>query len=215
MAKEKLKALLNEGKVSEVRGESDTIKLWESYRQQALLWRAIALLQIPATAIACLLAIILWSTRSITLKVPPKPLPGTYAAQDIPNAEFINFAQDFVNLMSSYQHRVARRQFEAAALMITEPYLSRFRDELLTFELKAIETTSRTQFFFADPEKTTIERDGRELKVSFTGDRLKVVAGQELPLVKTKFTVHLRTIPRNPINPYGIAITDFVAEEVK
>lgn len=215
MSKQKLKTLLQEGSVSDVRGESDTIKLWESYRQQALLWRAIALLQIPATAIACLLALLLWTTRSVTLKVPANPKPGTYAVQDIPNSEFINFAQDYVNLLASYQHRVARRQFEAAALMITEPYLSRFRDQMLTFELKAIETTSRTQFFFADPSKISLERDGKRLNVSFIGDRLKIVAGQELPLVKTKFTVQLATIPKNPINPYGIAVVDFVAEEIK
>jgi hypothetical protein len=215
MSKQKLKSLLDEGKVTDVRGESDTIKLWESYRQQALLWRAIALLQIPATALACLLAVIMWSTRSIILKVPQNPKPGTYAAQDIPNSEFINFAQEYVNLLASYTHPVARRQFEAAALMITEPYLSKFREEILVSELKVIETTSRTQFFFADPAKTTIERDGRTLRVTFSGDRLKIVAGQELPLVKTKFSVQLTTIPRNPVNPYGIAITDFAAEEVR
>ena len=215
MSKEKLKTLLEHGNVSNVKNESDTIKLWESYRSQALLWRAIALLQIPATSLAVILAMLLWSTRSITLRVPAKPLPGTWAAQDIPDTEFVNFAQDFVNLLASYQQNVARRQYERAAMMVTEPYLSKFKEEMLSFELRAIETTSRTQFFFADPTKITVTRDGRNIFVAFTGDRLKMVAGQELPLVKTKYTVQLSMIPRNPINPYGIAVTGFTAEEPK
>jgi hypothetical protein len=157
----------------------------------------------------------MWTTRSIILKVPAKPLPGTYAAQDIPDTEFINFTQDFVNLVASYQQNVARRQYERAVMMVTEPYLTQFKEQMLSFELRAIETTSRTQFFFSDPSKTEIKREGRNVLVSFTGDRLKMVAGQELPLVKTKYTVQLSMIPRNPINPYGIAVSGFSAEEAK
>jgi hypothetical protein len=215
MSNKKIQSLLEQGNVSPVKNESDTIKLWESYRQQALLWRAIALLQIPATSLAIILALVLWSTRSIILKVPAKPLPGTYAVQDIPDTEFINFTQDFVNLVASYQQNVARRQYERAVMMVTEPYLTQFKEQMLSFELRAIETTSRTQFFFADPSKTKVSREGRNVLVSFTGDRLKIVAGQELPLVKTKYTVQLSMIPRNPINPYGIAVSGFTAEEPK
>lgn len=215
MSNEKIKTLLLQGNVADVRGESDTIKLWESYRQQALLWRAIALLQIPATSLAVLLAFALWATRSVTLRVPAKPLPGIYAAQDIPNTEFINFSQDFLNLVSSYNHLVARRQYDAASQMTAEPFLSKFNDQMLGQELKVIESTSRTQYFFADPSKTQINRDGKFVTVSFFGDREKIVAGQELPLIKTKFNITLTMMPRNSINPYGIAVIDYSAEEIK
>lgn len=213
MAKGKIKELLKEGGVSEVKGETDTLKLWEAYKSQAVLWRAIALLQIPATGLAIILAMLMWTTRSITLKVPGKPLPGVYAAQEIPDTEFVNSATDFVNLVASYQHNVARRQYERAAMMITEPFLTKFKDDFITFELKAIETTSRTQFFFADPNETKVERSGKDVKVTFIGDRLKIVAGQELPLARTRFSVTLKMIPRNPLNPYGIAVSDFVADD--
>lgn len=215
MSKAKIQELLREGGVTDVRGESDTIKLWESYRAQAVLWRAIALLQIPATSLAIILAITLWMTRSITLKVPGKPLPGVYAAQEIPDTEFINFASDFLNLFASYQPNVVRRQYERASMMITEPFLTKFKNDILPLELKAIETTSRTQFFFADPEAIKVERDGKNVNVSFTGDRLKIVAGQELPLVKTKFIITLSMVPRNSLNPYGIAVSNFTTEEIK
>ena len=99
--------------------------------------------------------------------------------------------------------------------MVTEPYLTQFREQMLTFELRVIETTARTQFFFAEPNKIEVKRDGRNVFVSFTGDRLKIVAGQELPLVKTKFTVQLAMIPRNPIHPYGIAVSGLTAEDAK
>ncbi len=213
MSNGKIKNLLQDGKVTDVRGESDTLKLWESYRQQATMWRAIALLQIPATALAIILALVLWMSRSITLKVPGKPLPGVYAAQEIPDTEFVNFATDFVNLLSSYQPNVARRQFERAAMMITEPFLTKFRSDFMTFELKAIETTSRTQFFFADPEAIKVSREDKKVFVTYIGERLKMVAGQELPLAKTKFTVVLSMVPRNSLNPYGIAVSDFIAED--
>src|SRR5690606_41834731 len=64
------------------RSEADTIRLWENYREQALMWRALALLQIPATFIALVFALWIWNTRSITLEVPAKPLPGRYLAKD-------------------------------------------------------------------------------------------------------------------------------------
>ena len=163
MTKKKLQQLLNEGNVSDVRGESDTLKLWESYKQQAFLWRAIALLQIPATSLSILLALVLWGTRSITLKVPGKPLPGIYAAQEVPDTEFINFATEFLNLVTSYQPNVASRQFERAAMMVQEPFLTRFQRDFISLELKAIESTSRTQFFFADPEGIKITREEKNV----------------------------------------------------
>ena len=215
MTKKKLQQLLNEGNVSDVRGESDTLKLWESYKQQAFLWRAIALLQIPATSLSILLALVLWGTRSITLKVPGKPLPGIYAAQEVPDTEFINFATEFLNLVTSYQPNVASRQFERAAMMVQEPFLTRFQRDFISLELKAIESTSRTQFFFADPEGIKITREEKNVIIAYPGERLKIVAGQELPLVKTKFIVTLSTVARNQLNPYGLAVIDFAVEEVK
>ncbi|MCB0309843.1 MAG: hypothetical protein KDD42_01330 [Bdellovibrionales bacterium] len=210
------KELLKQSSIVDARRESDTIRLWESYRDQATLWRALALLQIPATCIAIIFAIVLWNTRSIVLNVPAKPLPGKYAAQDIPDTEFINIATDFLNLVASYQHNVARRQFEAAAQMLSEPLLSRFVENGLGTELKTIESTNRTQVFFVDPLKTEILRDNdREITIIMMGDRLKIVAGRELPLEKTKFSITMTTIPRNKLNPYGIVITDYGFSKVE
>lgn len=197
------------------RSEADTIRLWENYREQALMWRALALLQIPATFIALVFALWIWNTRSITLEVPAKPLPGRYLANEIPDAEFVEAATGFINLIATYQPAVARRQFEHARQMLLEPMLSRFDAEMVGVELKAIETTRRTQIFFVDPTSTSIERSDTEVIVSLVGDRLKIVAGKELPPATTKFLVKMTTIPRNDLNPYGIVITDIAFENLE
>jgi hypothetical protein len=194
--------------------ESDTIRLWENYKDQAILWRSIALLQIPATFICAGLALALWLTRSITLNVPPKPLPGQYLAQDIPDSEFIDAATDFINLIASYQPTVARRQFMRAREMTMEPLLGRFNTEMMGTELKAIENTARTQLFFPDPTQTEVIRDGTEVHVKMLGERLKYVAGRELPPVTTRFVVTLTTVPRHSLNPYGIVVINVTSENM-
>lgn len=196
------------------KGNNDTIRLWEGHREQALLWRSIALIQVPVTAIVVIFAIILWTTRSITLNVPSKPLPGMYMAQDIPDSEFIDVATDFLNLYATYRSSVARKQFVAAREMLNEPMLSKFDKEVLTVELKAIEGTNRTQIFYPDPTETKLVRNGREVSVSLTGERSKIIAGKELEPVVSRFTLTMTSIPRNRLNPYGIVITNVMSEQI-
>jgi hypothetical protein len=134
-------------------------------------------------------------------------MPGVYAAQDIPDNEFVNVAMDYINLIATYQPRTARRQFEAASAMLKEPLLTKFKEEILNSELGAIENSSRTQVFFVDPLKTGVARRGNDVMVSIEGERWKVIAGAELPTVTSRFRVTMTTIPRNQLNPYGIVIT--------
>jgi hypothetical protein len=77
-------------------------------------------------------------------------------------------------------------------------------------ELPAIETTLRTQVFFVDPLKTKVEREGNKVYVSISGERWKVIAGAPIPSVTSRYRLELTTIPRNPVNPYGIVITNIL-----
>ncbi|RMG44035.1 MAG: hypothetical protein D6719_02635 [Candidatus Dadabacteria bacterium] len=207
--------ILKDANIIDSRGENDTFKLWENYREQAMLWRGIAVLQVPITFFTLIMCMWLYGTRTTILNVPAKPLPGQYQAQEIPDTEFINTGTEFINLIASYQSNVARRQFLKAAEMLREPMLTKFRKEMMETELQAIETTNRTQIFFADPLKTKITRPSRDTAVlSVTGERLKIIAGRELPPVRSRFTVTMTTVPRNPLNPYGIVITDVKHENV-
>jgi len=210
----KAQKLLKDASIIDARNENDTLKLWESYRDQAMLWRSLSLLQIPTTIILGVLCFALWSNREITLKVPAKPLPGVYTAQEIPDSEFIDVATNFINLIATYQPAVARRQFNHARQILQEPMLERFNREMLVTELKTIESTSRTQLFFVDPTKTRIFRQGNNVEVTLTGERMKMIAGKQLPAVTTTFSIAMTTIPRNELNPYGIVINNVAFDNV-
>jgi len=94
--------------------------------------------------------------------------------------------------------------------MLKEPLLTKFKEEMLRSELPAIENSLRTQVFFVDPLATRVERTGNNVTISVTGERWKVIAGAEVPTVTSRYRVEMTTIPRNPINPYGIVITNVV-----
>lgn len=210
----KAQRLIKDASIIDARKESDTLRLWESYRDQAVLWRALALLQIPTTAIIAVLCFTLYTNRKIELKVPAKPLPGIYTAQEIPDSEFIDVATNFINLIATYQPAVARRQFTHARQILQEPMLERFDREMMVTELKTIESTARTQLFFVDPLKTRIFREGNTVEVTLTGERLKMIAGRQVPAVTTTFSIAMTTIPRNELNPYGIVINNVAFDNV-
>lgn len=214
--KTKVVKLVRDTELIEGRGTHDTIKVWEGNREQALLWRALALLQIPTTLIAVFLTLTLWMTRSVTLNVPAKPQPGMYIAQDIPDSEFIDVATDFINLYATYQPSTARKQFSEARMMLIEPMLSKFDREIMETELRAIEGTSRSQVFYVDPTQTQIERleKNREVLVSLVGDRVKYIAGQRIDPSPGRITLTLTSIPRNKLNPYGIVVKEVKSEQI-
>lgn len=207
MAAPNMREVVADTRLNATRSESDTIRLWENYKDQALLWRSLSLMQFPMTFVALIFALVMWSTRVINLTVPSKPEPGVHIAQDIPDTEFINAANTYVNLVATYQPMTARNQFNVASSMLKEPVYTKFKEEMMGAELGAIESTGRTQVFFTDPLRTKVTRNGTEVTVSLVGERWKVIAGSSLPTVTSRFTITMSTIPRNPLNPYGIVIT--------
>lgn len=213
-AKDKGKQLFDNASVASFKGETDTIRLWESYRDQALLWRAMALLQIPATIVALIFALTMWNSRSITLKVPTEPKPGIYSAIQIPDAKFIEAAQDLVNLVATYTPGNAQSQFTKAREFLIEPLLSKFQLEMMQQELKAIVDTNRTQIFFTDPTKTEIQRRGDNALVILTGERTKIVAGTDLGTTPIRYGITMTTVPRNVLNPYGIVVNNIEVEAI-
>ena len=82
----------------ETKGENDTFRLWESYREQATLWRVIALAQMLGTFLMVCFCFYLYSTREVTLHVPRQPLPGQYSIHEIPEAALVEAATEIVNL---------------------------------------------------------------------------------------------------------------------
>lgn len=204
----KLNEMLKDSQLVEAKKDNDTIRLWENYKEQALLWRSIALLELPTTLIAVVFALVMWHTRHITLNVPRQPLPGIYSVEEIPDEVFAEFATNFVNLIATYTPANARTQFLEARKMLSGEVLAAFDTEALGNELKAIENTSRTQVFFVDPTQTQIkrERGSGTITLKLVGDRLKIISEKSLPVTKTEFKITMNVKPRNTLNPYGIQI---------
>jgi hypothetical protein len=209
ISKQAAKKIIDDSKFREAKTDNDTVRLWENYREQALLWRALALLQMPGTFIALFFALVMWWNRETILNVPAKPLPGYYSASEIPDAEFISAATEWVNLVATYQPIVAQKQFEEAAKVLVEPMLTRFKTEMMDQELEAIRNTMRTQAYYIDPTQTTLGRDEESnVIVTLIGTRLKIVAAQELPETIVQFRITMTTQPRNKVNEFGIVITN-------
>lgn len=208
---EAAKRLINDSRFRESKKDNDTLRLWENYREQALLWRAMALLQIPATVIALIFAITMWSNRVINLNVPARPLPGHYSADEIQDSEFLTVGEQFINLVATYQPYVAEKQFLAAAEMLEPPVLSMFEEEVLGKDLEAIKQTSRTQVYYIDPTKTTITREEKSglVKMRTVGERHKTIGGEPLPPDTMQYYITMKTFPKNvKYNDYGIMIVN-------
>lgn len=205
-----IKKGLKQVEAVEGRGKADTIRLWESYRDQALLWRAIAILQVPATILALTAALIMFFYADTIVEVPPQPKPGRYSANQLPDSEFIHVAEEVTNLIATYQPSNARRQFEAAQMYLWEPALSEFENKVLKDELRAIEETGRSQIFFVNDKQIRIDRDEKQgrVMVRLPGSRMKLIRNQPLPGDEMVYYIKMSTIPRNAYNEYGIVVYD-------
>ena len=131
------------------RAGSDTIRLWEGYREQAYLWRALALIQMPSTALSIAAALIMYLIADTIIEVPERPQPGYYSVRQLPDSQFVNAATQVVNLITTYQPAVARRQFKTARKFLWEPALTEFEGTMMGSELQTIEETKRSQMFLS------------------------------------------------------------------
>ncbi|MCB0359882.1 MAG: hypothetical protein KDD44_09605 [Bdellovibrionales bacterium] len=210
MAKRAIKQDIRQLETIAGRAGADTIKLWEGYRDQAYLWRAIALLQMPATALAIASAMIMYFFADTIIEVPPKPQPGHYSVKQLPDSEFVSVATEVVNLIGSYQPSIARQQFRTARKYLWEPALSIFEQEMMQKELRAIEETSRSQLFFINQQQIKVERypELDKVVVRLPGARQKLIGSRPLQPDGMVYYIKMTTIPRNVHNDYGIVVID-------
>lgn len=198
------------------RAGSDTVKLWDSYREQAYLWRALMLLQLPATVLAIALAFVFYISKDTIIEVPQNPQPGYYSVDKLPDKLFVSFAEEIVNLIASYQPTTARKQFTLARSYLWEPALSSFEEEMMAKELRAIEETRRSQMFFSARDLIKVERfpDKEYVIVRIPGVRQKLIGTTELQSEEWAYYVKMTTIPRNVYNEYGIIAFDIRLDKV-
>ena len=212
MAKEKLNVKQDLKQLERVAGRAgtDTIRLWEGYREQAYLWRALALLQMPSTALSVAAALVMYFFADTIIEVPERPQPGFYSVKQLPDSQFINAASSVVNLIATYQPAVARRQFKTARKYLWEPALTEFEEVMMGSELRTIEETKRSQMFFINPRLIKVERfpELDLVVVRIPGVRQKLIGNKPLPADEMAYYVKMTTIPRNVHNEYGIVVID-------
>ena len=198
------------------RAGTDTIRLWESYREQAYLWRALALLQMPATCTAIVFAVVIYFTADTIVEVPDLPQPGFYSVKKLPDRQFIDMGTQVVNLISTYQPAVADSQFNTARKYLWEPALTAFDQTMMTLELRAIKETTRTQVLFVDDNLVNIERFPAQdyVVVRIPGTRQKLIGNKPLAPEQVVYYIKMTTIPRNVHNKYGIVVTDIRLRKV-
>jgi hypothetical protein len=192
------------------RAGSDTIRLWEGYREQAYLWRALSLLQMPATALSVLAALMMYFTADTVIEVPHAPDPGYYSVKQLPDSQFINAATQVVNLISTYQPAIARRNFTTARKFLWEPALTEFEETMMGPEIRQIEETKKSQMFFVNNRLIKVDRfpENDIVVVRIPGLRQKLIGDKSLPAEEMVYYVKMTTIPRNVHNEYGIVIID-------
>ena len=188
----------------------DTVKLWESFREEANLWRGIALIFLPVTALALLAATIMYLTADTEIEVPQRRPPHVFQVTQLPDKYFIDEARDIVNLIASFTPEKAKAQFQVAKQHLWEPALTQFEKEIMVDEMKTILDTRRTQLFLIVPEQIRVYRDSEPDKVivRVPGVRQKLIGNQPLPTDEVVYYVKLTTIPRNLFNEYGIVAVD-------
>ena len=210
---EKLRDGLREIDKVSGRAGNDTIKLWEGYKEQAILWRALALLQMPTTFIAVCTALVMFFFKDTVIEVPPVPQPGHYSVKELPDAAFINVANEIVNLIATYQPEKAPMQFRAVRQFLWEPALSAMQ-EFANEELPNIAQLRRSQVFFPIRGLTTVQRNQADdtITVRIVGKRHKFIGEGLVGVGNQVYTVILFTVPRNVTNQYGIVAKGVIVE---
>ena len=201
--------------IADARRGEDSVRVWERYRDLGHLWRMIALLQIPLTIIALFIMLSLYFSADTIVEVPEKPQPGHYSVKRLPDSEFINVANEVVNLSSTYTPATAERQFKAARKFLWEPALSQFETDKIKREIPQIVETARSQLFIVDQNQVKVERRPERdfVVVRLPGLRRKMIGSQPLSPDQMVVYVRMTTIPKNLYNDFGIVVTDIRFED--
>lgn len=193
------------------RAGADTVALWDGYQEQMYLWRALALLMLPATLLAIGLALAMFFAADTTVVVPPKPEPSKIELAQIPNQEFVRLGSNVANLLTSYRTHEARPQFKMARQFLWQPALGQFEKEWMGKELEIIENTSRSQVFYPSPRQIKVIRKDDHVVVRVPGTRRKQV-GAETSGDELVWWFRMRTVPRNMFNDTGLVINNLRVE---
>ncbi|MDR2338343.1 MAG: hypothetical protein LBE20_06865 [Deltaproteobacteria bacterium] len=203
-------------------------ELASGFREQSYLWRMLSLIQVPATLVAVITAIVLYLTANIIVHVDPKPSPGYYLTDQVPDKEFVLYAVEFANLISTFNAKTAEAQFEYASKFLSPQFYHDFREKYLNkkdlnSEIMLATKLEKTQMFFIDKYFIRVKRIAAEnpvnnkVEVRLYGNFTKFVKKNARLVTNTEVVlyVYLQTVPYTVFNPNGVVITGFEYQEPK
>jgi hypothetical protein len=188
--------------------EEEILAVTEGFKQRGGFWRAISLVQIPIAL--CLIFYFVAKYLGADTIVHVKDIRGLedIGKGEIPDKEYVNVAQNIVNLIGTYQPVNARDQFETAREFMLDSAVVTF-DELQTQqELMTAEESDISQILFIDNHVVTRKSDG-SVRVCLYGMRQKVVDRQALPAQDVTYCMLLNQDEPFEGNTFGLMVSEF------
>jgi len=188
--------------------EEELLRMVDRYKVQGHFWRFLSLLQFPIILILTLYFILRYLGADTLVKVPEPPVPGEVQQDKIPDKEYINTAQNIINLIGTYQPTTARDQFETARDFFLDSAVASYDETQMNSELITAEESDISQRL--DVYSTRIDRQaGGAAQVCLSGVRQKIVDRNPLP--EQDVTYCFSFVVDEPFegDPFGIAVNGF------
>ncbi len=180
----------------------------DGFRRTGHFWRLISLAQIPISFVLIFYFISRYLSADTIVDVPDVKTIEETKTTGIPDKEYVNVAQDVVNLIGTFQPTTARDQFETAREFMLESALPAFDETQTNQELNTAEQSDTSQMLYID--HTTLTRmSGGAAKVCLGGLRQRLVEKTVLPQQEVTYCLVLQ--PREPFehNAFGLMVSEF------
>jgi len=188
--------------------EEELLRMVDRYKVQGHFCRFLSLLQFPIILALTLYFITRYLGADTLVKVPEPPVPGEILQDKIPDKEYINTAQNIINLIGTYQPTTARDQFESARDFFLDSAVTSFDETQMNSELITAEESDISQRLDVYNYKIVRQANGAA-QVCLSGSRQKIVDRNALP--PQDVTYCLSFVIDEPFegSPFGIAVNAF------
>lgn len=188
--------------------EEGILAVTESFRRKGAFWRLLSLVQIPVSLFLTVYFVTRYLGADTIVHVNEIKGAEDLGGRQIPDKEYVNIAQNIVNLIGTYQPINAREQFETAREYMLESAEKSFDDSQLTQELLTAEESDISQELFVNDYAVSRKANGAA-KVCIFGERHKIVERQPLPGQEVTYCFVIQ--PDEPFegNPFGLLVSEF------
>ena len=188
--------------------EEELLRMVDRYKVQGHFWRFLSLLQFPIILCLTLYFISRYLGADTLVKVSEPPIPGEVQQDKIPDKEYVNTAQNIINLIGTYQPTTARDQFETARDYFLDSAVASFDETQMGSELVTAEESDISQRL--DVYSTRIVRETKgNAQVCLSGVRQKIVDRNPLPQQDVTYCFSFVVDEPFEGSSFGIAVNAF------